>query len=64
MAKSLQRKKPGYTKGGVAKIISMNTKQLVNELEKTQKAKIKAKITRRLDHFGYVASVVVEEISE
>jgi len=56
MAKSLQRKKPGFTKSGVAKIVSMSIKQLVSELDRTQKNKIKAKINRRLDHLGYVAS--------
>jgi hypothetical protein len=55
MSKSLQRKKPGFTKNGVAKIVSMSTKQLVNELDRTQKKKIKAKINRRLNAMGYVA---------
>ena len=62
MAKSLQRKKPGYTKSGEVKIISLSTKQLVEMLDKTQKAKIKAKINRRLTDLGYVAPVVVEEV--
>jgi hypothetical protein len=61
MAKSLQRKKPGYTKSGVAKIVSMSTKQLVTELEKTQKKKMQAKIRRRLDHMGYVPPLVTED---
>jgi hypothetical protein len=61
MAKSLQRKKPGYTKGGVVKIVSLSIKQLVGELEKTQKNKIKAKINRRLASLGYVAPVVSEQ---
>ena len=60
--KTLQRKKPGYTKSGVAKIVSMNSKQLVSELGKTQKNKIKAKINRRLGALGYVAPVVVEAV--
>jgi len=64
MAKSLQRKKPGYTKGGVAKIISMNVKQLVSELDKTQKNKIKSKINRRLNRLGYVAPVVEEAAAD
>jgi SOS response regulatory protein OraA/RecX len=66
--KTLQRKKPGFTKAGVAKIVSQGTKQLVEMLERTQKNKIKAKIQRRLNHFGYVApvveEVVVEEVAE
>ena len=61
--KTLQRKKPGFTKAGVAKIVSMSVKQLVTELDRTQKNKVKAKIQRRLTHFGYVAPVV-EEIVE
>jgi hypothetical protein len=64
MAKSLQRKKPGYTKGGVAKIVSMSVKQLVSELDKTQKNKIKAKINRRLNSMGYVAPVAEPAVAE
>jgi hypothetical protein len=55
--KTLQRKKPGFTKAGVAKVVSMSVKQLVAELDRTQKNKIRAKINRRLNHFGYVAPV-------
>ena len=62
--KTLQRKKPGFTKGGVAKIVSMSTKQLVSELDRTQKNKTKAKITRRLNALGYVAPVVEEAVAE
>jgi hypothetical protein len=65
--KTLQRKKPGFTKAGVAKVISMSVKQLVAELDRTQKNKVRAKINRRLTHFGYVApvaEVVVEEVAE
>ena len=62
--KTLQRKKPGYTKAGVAKIVSMSANQLVAELDRTQKAKVKAKINRRLNTLGYVAPVVVEEVIE
>jgi len=56
--KTLQRKKPGYTKSGVAKIVSMSAQQLVAELDRTQKNKIKAKINRRLSDLKYVAPVV------
>ena len=59
MAKSLQRKKPGYTKNGEAKIISLNGPQLVNLLEKTSKKKIAAKIQRRIQKLRYVAPTVV-----
>lgn len=62
MAKSLQRKKPGYTKNGEVKIISLNGKQLTKLLENTSKPKIKAKIQRRINDLGYVAPVV--EIAE
>ena len=64
MSKKLNRKKPGFTKAGVAKIVSMSVKQLVAELDRTQKNKIKAKISRRLNHLGYVAPVVEEVIAE
>ena len=59
MAKSLQRKKPGYTKNGEAKIISLNGPQLVNLLEKTSKKKTAAKIQRRIQKLRYVAPTVV-----
>jgi hypothetical protein len=64
MSKKLNRKKPGFTKAGAAKIVSMSVKQLVAELDRTQKKKVKAKISRRLTHLGYVAPVVEEVIAE
>ncbi len=64
MAKSLQRKKPGFTKAGVAKIVSMSVKQLVAELDRTQKNKIKAKINRKLNAMGYVAPIVETAVAE
>ena len=67
MAKSLQLKKPGYTKSGEVKIVSLGVKQLVELLDKTQKKKIKAKINRRLFDMGYsapVEEVVVEVVTE
>jgi SOS response regulatory protein OraA/RecX len=64
MAKNLQRKKPGYTKSGVAKIVSMNTKELVVALDKASKKKEKAKIQRRLQRLGYVAPATVEAVVE
>ena len=64
MAKSLQRKKPGYTKSGEVKIVSLGTRQLVELLGKTQKKKIQAKIKRRLNDLGYVAPVVEEVVVE
>jgi hypothetical protein len=59
--KTLQRKKPGFTKGGAVKIVSLSVKQLVAELDRTQKKKVAAKINRRLNDLGYVAPVVIEE---
>jgi len=61
--KTLQRKKPGYTRNGEIKIVSLNTKQLAEMLPKVSKKKIQAKIARRLTDLGYVAPVVVEEVA-
>jgi hypothetical protein len=49
--KKLQRKKPGYTKAGMVKIISLNLNQCNKLLEETSKPKIKAKIQRRIAQF-------------
>ena len=64
--KKLQRKKPGYTKAGDVKIVSLSTTQLVEMLAKSSKKKDQAKIKRRLSDLGYVAPVVVvtEEVTE
>jgi phosphoribosylformylglycinamidine (FGAM) synthase-like enzyme len=62
MAKSLQRKKPGYTKAGVVKIVSLNVKQLLAERQKASKKKLIAKYDRRVAKLGYVAPAVVEEV--
>mgnify|MGYP003341689132 CR=1 FL=1 len=62
MAKNLQRKKPGYTKDGSVKIVSLSGKQLTALLGNTQKKKIRAKILRRIQDLGYVAPVV--EVAE
>jgi hypothetical protein len=62
MAKSLQRKKPGYTKAGVVKIVSLNVTQLLAERQKASKKKLIAKYDRRLAKLGYVAPAVVEEV--
>ena len=55
--KTLERKKPGYTRNGNTKIVSLNTQQLVKLLDSTSKKKIQAKINRRLRDLGYVAPV-------
>ena len=61
MAKTLSRKKPGYTKNGEVKIISLSVKQLMDLKEKTQLNKKQAKIQRRIDLLkrrpGYVEPV-------
>jgi hypothetical protein len=66
MAKKLNRKKPGYTRNGEVKIISLSIKQLTELKEKTQRNKTKAKIQGRIDLLkrrpGYVEPVV--EVTE
>jgi hypothetical protein len=68
MAKNLNRKKPGYTKNGEVKIISLSVKQLTELKEKTQSNKKQAKIQRRVDQLkrrlGYVNPVVAETVAE
>jgi len=65
MAKSLQRKKPGYTKSGEVKIVSLNGPQLAKLLKNSSKKKIAAKIQRRMQKLGYVEPVVeVETVAE
>ena len=49
MAKSLQRKKPGYTRSGEVRIVSLSVRQLTELREKTQANKKQAKIQRRID---------------
>ncbi len=64
MSNKLIRKKPGYTKSGEVKIISLSVPQLIELLDKTQMNKRKAKIQRRIDLLkrrpGYVEPVVAE----
>ena len=61
MATSLQRKKPGFTKAGEIKVVSLNIKQLLAAREKASKKKLIAKIDSRLTRLGYVAPVAVVE---
>jgi hypothetical protein len=49
MSNKLIRKKPGYTKSGEVKIISLSVKQLTELKDKTQQNKKRAKIQRRID---------------
>ena len=64
MAKLIQRKKPGHTKSGEVKIVSLNTKELVDMLDKTSKKKTQAKIRNKLAKLKYVAPepVVAEPV--
>ena len=48
VAKSSQRKKPGYNKDGRVKIVSLNLAQCTKMLEDTSKKKVKAKIQNRI----------------
>jgi hypothetical protein len=61
MAKSLQRKKPGFTKNGEIKVVSLNIPQLLSAREKASKKKLVAKLDKRLVKLGYVAPVAVTE---
>jgi hypothetical protein len=64
MATSLQRKKPGFTKGGEIKVVSLNIKQLLDARQKASKKKLIAKIDSRLKRLGYVAPATVEAVAE
>ena len=61
MAKSLQRKKPGFTKSGEVKLVSLNISQLVAHRSKISKKKHIAKLDRRLTKLGYVAPAAAEQ---
>jgi hypothetical protein len=68
MANKLIRKKPGYTRSGEVRIVSLSVKQLTELKDKTQQNKKKAKIQRRIDMLkrrsGYVEPVVAEVTEE
>jgi hypothetical protein len=70
MSKSLQRKKPGYTKSGEVKVVSLSYKQCVEVLSKTSKKKHLGKIRNRMrileSRSGFVMPVSepVEAVSE
>jgi hypothetical protein len=61
MSKKLNRKKPGYTKSGEVKIVSLNSKQLAELMEKTQQKKKRAKIQRRIWQLTGQQSVAATE---
>jgi len=48
MSTKLNRKKPGYTRSGEVKIVSLNYGQLIALLGKTSKKKIETKIRNRM----------------
>jgi|688.fasta_scaffold2878334_1 hypothetical protein len=48
MSKKLNRRKPGYTKSGEVRIVSLNYLQLVNQLSKVSKKKVETKIRNRM----------------
>jgi hypothetical protein len=66
VAKSLQRKKPGFTKAGEVKIVSLNYNQLLNQLTKNSKKKNEPKIRKRMrileNRKGFVAPTVAETV--
>jgi hypothetical protein len=64
MSKKLQRKKPGYTKAGNVKIVSLNIPQLLKARQTVSKKKIIAKFDRRLNKLGYAAPVTQAEAPE
>jgi hypothetical protein len=66
VAKSLQRKKPGFTKAGEVKIVSLNYNQLLTQLTKNSKKKHETKIRNRMrileNRKGFVAPAVAESV--
>jgi hypothetical protein len=66
MAKKLQRKKPGFTKAGEVKIVSLSYSQLVNLLSKNSQKKIESKIRNRMrileQRKDFVAPAVAESV--
>ena len=62
MSKKLQRKKPGFTKAGEIKVVSLNIKQLLDARQKVSKKKLIAKIDSRLTRLGYVVPVTSEAV--
>lgn len=68
MANKLIRKKPGYTKSGEVKIVSLSIQQLTDLLDKTQFTKKKAKIQNRIALLkrrpGYLEPVAAEAVAD
>ena len=48
MSTKINRKKPGYTRSGEVKIVSLNYSQLIALLGKTSKKKVETKIRNRM----------------
>jgi hypothetical protein len=65
MSTKLNRKKPGYTRSGEVKIVSLNYSQLIALLGKTSKKKVETKIRNRMrvleNRPGFVNPVPVVE---
>ena len=65
--KKTQRKKPGYSKDGTVKIVSLSYKQLDVLIGNTSKKKVQAKIRNRMrileGRKGFV-SPVAQEVTE
>jgi len=61
MANKLIRRKPGFTRNGEVRIVSLNIKQLLQARQKATKKKIIAKFDRRLTLLGYVAPATSPE---
>jgi len=61
MANKLVRRKPGFTRNGEVRIVSLNIKQLLQAREKITKKKTIAKFDRRLTLLGYVVPVTSTE---
>ncbi len=64
--KVLQRKKPGYTKAGNVRIVSLSYQQCLDLIAKTQKNKILGKIRNRMrileNRPGFVAPTKEEAL--
>jgi hypothetical protein len=48
MSSKLNRRKPGYTRSGEIRIVSLNYNQLIALLGKTSKKKVETKIRNRM----------------
>jgi len=63
MSKNLQRRKPGYTRAGDVRIVSLNGPQLATLSKTISKKKTQAKIQRRMQILGYQAPEAAEDVA-